>query len=106
MVRLKPDATDGFATGLRQLAWLALVFLFVQAASIPSAFAIDYTVTKTDDTNDGACDSDCSLREAIVAANTNPGADRVVLGSGQTYTLSLGPFDPAERSGLATAIST
>ena len=84
---------------LRQLAWLALVFLFVQAASIPSAFAIDYTVTKTDDTNDGTCDSDCSLREAIVAANTNPGADRVVLGSSQTYTLSLGPFDPAGTLG-------
>ena len=32
---------------LRQLAWLALAFLFVQAAPIPSAFAIDYTVTKT-----------------------------------------------------------
>ena len=84
---------------LRQLAWLALVFLFVQAASIPSAFAIDYTVTKTDDTNDGVCDSDCSLREAIVAANTSFGADRVVLGSSQTYTLSLGPFDPAGTLG-------
>jgi CSLREA domain-containing protein len=28
-----------------------------------------YRVTKTADTNDGACNSDCSLREAIVAAN-------------------------------------
>ncbi len=27
------------------------------------------TVTKTADTNDGVCDADCSLREAIVAAN-------------------------------------
>ncbi len=28
-----------------------------------------FTVTKTADTNDGACNADCSLREAIVAAN-------------------------------------
>ncbi len=36
----------------------------VQAAE-PAAFR---TVTKTTDTNDGACNSDCSLREAIAAA--------------------------------------
>ena len=29
-----------------------------------------FTVTKTDDTNDGACDADCSLREAVNAANS------------------------------------
>ena len=29
-------------------------------------------VTKTEDTNDGACDSDCSLREAITHANSHP----------------------------------
>ncbi len=29
------------------------------------------TVTKTADTNDGVCDSDCSLREAVAAANVN-----------------------------------
>jgi CSLREA domain-containing protein len=34
-------------------------------------------VTKTADTNDGTGDPDCSLREAIEAANTNPGADDV-----------------------------
>lgn len=28
-----------------------------------------FTVTKTADTNDGSCNADCSLREAIVAAN-------------------------------------
>ena len=31
-----------------------------------------FTVTKTADTNDGACDADCSLREAITAANAHP----------------------------------
>jgi CSLREA domain-containing protein len=34
-------------------------------------------VTKTADSNDGSCDADCSLREAIVAANTNPGANTI-----------------------------
>ena len=29
-----------------------------------------YRVTKVADTNDGVCDADCSLREAIIAANT------------------------------------
>jgi CSLREA domain-containing protein len=50
------------------------------------------TVTKTADTNDGACDADCSLREAIAAAA--PG-DTVqfaspLFDSPQTITLGLG----------------
>lgn len=57
------------------------------------AFASDFVVTKTADTNDGVCAADCSLREAIIAANALAGADRVILGSGLTYTLTLGPFD-------------
>jgi CSLREA domain-containing protein len=46
--------------------------------------ATTYTVTKTADTNDGVCDADCSLREAIVAANANPGLDNInfSIGSG------------------------
>ena len=43
------------------------------------------TVTKTPDTNDGRCDADCSLREAITAAN--PGAT-IIIPAG-TYTLDL-----------------
>ncbi len=31
-----------------------------------------FTVTKLTDTNDGICDTDCSLREAILAANVSP----------------------------------
>jgi len=58
-----------------------------------SVFASDFVVTKIADTNDGVCDVDCSLREAIIAANQHPGADRVILGSGLTYTLTRGPAD-------------
>lgn len=49
---------------------LAMAFAAVLAAGLASpAQAADFTVTKTEDTNDGACDSDCSLREAIKATN-------------------------------------
>ncbi len=45
-----------------------------------------YTVTKTADTNDGTCDSDCSLREAIAASNVTPGAVLIPAG---TYKLTI-----------------
>ena len=41
-----------------------------------------FAVTKAEDTQDGVCDADCSLREAIDAANSSPGADHVVLPEG------------------------
>ena len=52
------------------------------------ATAATFTVTKTADTNDGACDADCSLREAVVAANSAAGADTIILPAG-TYVLTL-----------------
>ncbi|MCU0497142.1 MAG: CSLREA domain-containing protein [Anaerolineae bacterium] len=45
-----------------------------------------YTVTKTADTADGLCDSDCSLREAIGASNAAPGA--VLIPVGGTYAIT------------------
>ena len=42
-------------------------------AALPARAAL-FTPTQTAD-DDGACDADCSLREAILAANANPGAD-------------------------------
>ena len=54
----------------------------------PFARAATFVVTKTADTNDGTCDADCSLREAIIAANANPGADTITLPAG-TYTLTI-----------------
>jgi CSLREA domain-containing protein len=48
-----------------------------------------FTVSKTDDTADGVCDADCSLREALAAADATPGTDTVVVKPGH-YVLSLG----------------
>ena len=45
-----------------------------------------FTVNKTEDTNDGVCGSDCSLREAIGAASQG---DTVNIPNG-TFTLTLG----------------
>jgi CSLREA domain-containing protein len=62
-----------------------------------------FPVPKTDDTNDGTCDPDCSLREAIDAANTNPGADDVPVPAG-FYLLTLGQLVVSEA--LATTFSS
>ena len=49
-------------------------------AALPgAASAMQFIVTKTADTADGVCDADCSLREAVIAANTAPGADIIRL---------------------------
>jgi CSLREA domain-containing protein len=62
---------------------LALVAVTLRSAT-PAAPAATFTVTKTADTYDTVCDSDCSLREAIVAANGLAGADTIVVPAG-TY---------------------
>jgi CSLREA domain-containing protein len=54
---------------------LSLIGLTLHA----TAQAALYTVTKTADTADGGCDADCSLREAVIAANALPGFDVIRL---------------------------
>lgn len=63
------------------------------------ARAANLTVTKFTDSNDGACDADCSLREAVIAANATPEEDTIVLSAG-TYSLTLnGPLDITAAAG-------
>jgi CSLREA domain-containing protein len=71
----------------------SLLLLFTVTVFSSEAFATDYTVSKTADASDGVCDADCSLREGIIAANAQPGPDRIILGSSLSYTLTLGPAD-------------
>ena len=57
--------------------------------SITSAHAASFTVTRFDDPAPGPCDpGDCSLREAVIAANAAAGADTIDLPAG-TYTLTI-----------------
>jgi CSLREA domain-containing protein len=65
---------------LRVLAALALTAAMLRVA-LPT-YAAALAVSKTADTSDGACDADCSLREAIVAANAAPGADTITVPAG------------------------
>ena len=84
------------AAGLIGLLAVALVLFLSQGQP---AYAAGFTVTKTADTNDGTCDADCSLREAIGAANALAGADTSTLPAG-TYTLSIaGAGEDANATG-------
>ena len=77
------------------------VFLAVLAALLLAApaQAATFTVTKEEDTRDFACGPDCSLREAIDAANSNSIADEIVLPPG-VYVLSRFPAqEDANESG-------
>lgn len=73
----------GFAVLLVGLFLLVLRFALPVGANPPPLALV---VTKTADTNDGTCDNDCSLREAISAANLNAGAD--------TITFNIPDTDP------------
>lgn len=70
------------------------------------ANAAEYTVTKTADTNDGVCDmADCSLREAVAAANGNAENDSITFATPlflgpQTITLMSGELVVANNGSL------
>lgn len=71
-----------------------IIFLVALAATAilaaAPAWAATFTVTKGADTNDGLCAADCSLREAITAANTTLGADTITIpASGSTYLIGI-----------------
>lgn len=65
------------------------IFLFIAIAisTCMKAAAVEYIVTKTTDSFDGKCDSDCSLREAVYAA-TSKGFDTTINLSSGTYELT------------------
>jgi CSLREA domain-containing protein len=58
------------------LAALLAVGLLALLVTRP-VYGATFTVTKTADTADGSCDSDCSFREAIIAANAALGIDTI-----------------------------
>lgn len=65
-----------------------------------------FIVTKGADTNDGVCDSDCSLREALAAAAANPAThDKVLLPAG-LYQLPLGSLALINASVVGAGATT
>jgi CSLREA domain-containing protein len=72
---------------------LALALPVLLLAASAARAQTTYTVTKVEDTDDGSCDADCSLREALAAADAGPDSDTIVFDpalAGQTITLKLG----------------
>jgi uncharacterized repeat protein (TIGR01451 family) len=72
------------------LALTLLASLFTTA----SAQAVDYPVTQNDDPVPGACDANCSLREAVLAAGAISSDDRILMGD-RTVTLTRAGDDEA-----------
>ena len=76
----------------------ALVGLVVAGAALGvagPAVAKDFVVTKRGDPPPKACKPrDCSLREAVIAANKRPGADRVILPQARAYNLRIANTGP------------
>jgi hypothetical protein len=62
--------------------------LLVIACLAAPVFGLDYWATELDDVYDGSCTlGSCSLRDAVTAANLNPGTDTIHLVAG-TYLLT------------------
>ncbi|MFL6196073.1 MAG: choice-of-anchor Q domain-containing protein [Thermoanaerobaculia bacterium] len=78
---------------MKRSLWKPAACALIALAAASAARADLYIPTKTADTDDGACTlTDCSLREAIDAANDHAGADAILLRAG-TYLLTL-PASP------------
>ena len=66
-----------------------LLGVYLASPMLKPASALNFPVTRFDDPPPGDCSPDnCSLREAVMAANATPGADNITLAPG-TYTLSI-----------------
>ena len=86
---------------LLTLAGLLLLLI----GTVQPAFATNFVVSKTADTNDGACNADCSLREAITAANAAGSDDPITFANGANGTITLSSALPAlANNGTLTII--
>jgi len=80
-------------TGVVLAVWAAL-------AAAPHAAAATFTVTRTDDPAPDLCVvGDCSLREAVLAANARPGGDTIVFPAGHFRLGIAGPGEDAAATG-------
>jgi len=81
---------------------LAVLLYLVSLVAPTFAHATEYVVTKTADTFDGACNQDCSLREAVLAANSGPG--NVVTVPAGLYRLTRAPAATDPENGVTGSL--
>lgn len=111
MIQPSPRSAIGLFSACL-LSFLLIMMPFVQIAGAssetgsrlvtinetPNPPILGFVVTKVADTNDGACNADCSLREAITLANSTAGADSITFnidpGAGP-HTIQLSSVLPA-----------
>ena len=92
---------------MRRLGGLTILVCAVLAAASSSAIADTFRPTRLDDPAPGKCKpDDCSLREAVKAANQDLDQDTIVL-KAETYELQIGFPDggPFESDGLDLSTS-
>jgi CSLREA domain-containing protein/uncharacterized repeat protein (TIGR01451 family) len=81
---------------LRRAVPLLAVTVLGMLASTGAANAASFTVTTTNDSNDGACTASlCSLRDAVVAADAAGGASTITVPAG-TYKLTIASTAPTD----------
>jgi CSLREA domain-containing protein len=71
----------------------------VALAAAANAHAATFTVTRLDDPVPGACDSDCSLREAVRAVNAGSGGDTIGIPGGRFRLTIAGAGEDAAATG-------
>lgn len=93
-------------SGLALAALGAATLLTLVAATVivrgggDTALANTLTVTKTADTADGTCDSDCSLREALLAAQPGDIVSFNIPGTGPHVIQPLSPLPALGQQGI------
>ena len=75
-------------TALKAAIRLAFFILIIVSAAA-AANAATFTVTTLGDHTPNACDAECTLRDAVEAANASAGADVIDFQSGLTGTITL-----------------
>ncbi|MFN8525371.1 MAG: choice-of-anchor Q domain-containing protein [Chloroflexota bacterium] len=89
----------------RLLGSLALACAALLLTTV-NADAAAFNVTKLTDSADGACNTDCSLREAVIAANAAGGANTIRLTLPGTYQLTIpGGLEDASATGDLDVLS-
>jgi len=81
--------------GPRTVGRLLLLPVLVLLTGVVPASAATFNVTRTDDVERGVCNAgDCSLREAIDAANTSGGSNQINLPAGDYVLTIASPLSP------------